>query len=125
MKNKTSKKEPAREKRIDYEIIVDCYDAWEQAMGWYYYLEDKLQFPFSATCVKRGAISPLKLKEKVDVVGLPPIEECEQEMFDEIVWNDRKFSVPLDQLEYAGRNRAARQAVEDWHYWVRQGYRFS
>lgn len=118
------KKEPAREERISMEIVVDAYDAWERAMGWYYYIEDNLEFPFTAICVKKRATSPLKLKERVDVVGLPPIEECEQEMFVEIIWNDRRFSVPLDQLGYAGRDREARQAVEDWHYWMSQGYRF-
>lgn len=118
------KKEPAREKRIDMEIVVDCYGAEEQAMGWYYYLEDNIEFPFAAICVKKRTISPLKLKERVDVVGLAPIEICGQEMFAEIIWNDRKFSVPLDQLGYAGRDKEARQAVEDWHYWMRQGYRF-
>ena len=121
---KTTRKEPAREKRIDKEIVVDCYGAGEQATGWYYYLEDNLEFPFTATCIKKRATSPLKLKERVDVVGLPPIEECEQEMFVEIIWNGRKFSAPLEQLEYSGRDKETRQAVEDWRYWVRQGYRF-
>ena len=121
---KTARKEPAREKRIDMEIVVDCYGAEEQATGWYYYLEDNLEFPFTAVCVKKRAISPLKLKETVEVVGLPPIEECEQEMFVEIIWNERKFSVPLAQLKYLGRDKETRQAVEDWHYWVGQGYRF-
>ncbi len=124
MKRKPGKKEPAREQRIEMEIIVDCYGAEEQAMGWYYYLEDNLAFPFPAICVKKRAISPLKLKEKAAVVGLPPPETCEQEMFVEVIWGDRKFAVPLDQLEYAGRDEDVRQAVEDWHYWVRQGYRF-
>lgn len=60
----------------------------------------------------------------MEVVGLPPINECEREMFVDILWNDRKFSVPLDQLEYASRDKETRQVIEDWHYWVRQGYRF-
>ena len=30
-----------REKRITMEIIVDAYGPEEQAMGWYYYLEEK------------------------------------------------------------------------------------
>ena len=28
------------------EIVVDAYEAEEQAMGWWYYLEDSLIFPF-------------------------------------------------------------------------------
>jgi hypothetical protein len=27
-------------------IIVDAYNEEEQAMGWYYYLDGKLNFPF-------------------------------------------------------------------------------
>lgn len=37
----------SREERIDEEIIVDCYGEAERAMGWYYYLEDRLEFPFT------------------------------------------------------------------------------
>ena len=37
-----------REKRITMEIIVDAYGPEEQAMGWYYYLEDTIEFAFSA-----------------------------------------------------------------------------
>lgn len=41
------------------EIIVDAYGPEEQALGWYYYLEGTLQFPFTAHCIARRAISPL------------------------------------------------------------------
>ncbi len=121
---KKKKKEPAGEQRISMEIVVDAYDAWEQAMGWYYYLEDKLKFPFPAACVKKRGISPLKLKENVHVVGMPPIDDCEHEMFVLILWEGRRFAVPLDQLQCEGRDKEARQAAEDWHYWKAQGYQF-
>jgi hypothetical protein len=39
----------AREHRIDYEVIVDCYDDYEVNMGWYCYFEEGLKFPFDAT----------------------------------------------------------------------------
>jgi hypothetical protein len=124
MIKKKAKKEPAREKRIDMEIVVDAYDALEQAMGWYYYLEDNLKFPFPATCARKRDISPLKLKEKVEVVGMPSIDECEWEMFVAILWEGRQFSVPLDQLECIGGDKKTKQAISDWHYWVSQGYQF-
>src|SRR2546422_331552 len=38
------------EQRIQQEIIVDAYGAEEQAMGWYYYLEEQLRFTFRAKC---------------------------------------------------------------------------
>jgi len=71
----------AREKRITWEILVDAYTPIEQAMGWYYYLENALQFPFTARCVVKRAISPLKKGDEVEVIGMAPEEECEHEMF--------------------------------------------
>ena len=37
----------ARE-RIELEAVVDAYNESERAMGWYYYLEERLKFPFKA-----------------------------------------------------------------------------
>jgi len=34
------KEDSRRERRIAMEIVVDAYGAWEQAMGWHYYLEE-------------------------------------------------------------------------------------
>jgi Calcium binding len=64
-------KDEAREQRIEMEIIVDAYGPEEQALGWYYYLEENLHVPFSARCVVRRAISPLQPGDKVEVVSLP------------------------------------------------------
>jgi hypothetical protein len=44
-----SKRDPVREERIHNEVVVDAYGPEEQAMGWYYYLDDKIRFPFRAT----------------------------------------------------------------------------
>ena len=49
-------KDEEREERIHMEIIVDAYGPEEQAMGWYYYLADNMQFPFSDRCVARRTI---------------------------------------------------------------------
>ena len=73
-------KRSARDRRIEMEIIVDCYGPEEQAMGWYYYLEGHLNVPFTARCTVRRAISPLKVGDKVEVIGMPPESECEHEM---------------------------------------------
>ncbi len=37
-----------REYRITMKIVVDAYDEYERAMGWYCYIQDKLDFPFTA-----------------------------------------------------------------------------
>lgn len=75
------KKDNARENRIMTEIVVDAHDPEERAMSWYYYLSDTLQFPFSATCKSQRQISPLKIGDAVEVVGIANGNECEREMF--------------------------------------------
>ncbi|MEQ9550538.1 MAG: calcium-binding protein [Coleofasciculus sp. G3-WIS-01] len=113
-----------REERITMEIVVDAYSPEEQAMGWYYYLQDTMQFPFTAVCISKRRISPLKEKATVEVVGMAPEEECEQEMFVEITWDDDTLAVPLIQLEAPEADAETQQAIADWHYWVNQGYEF-
>ena len=113
-----------RERRIQQEIVTDAHNAEEQAMGWYYYLEAQLGFPFRAKCIAPRAISPLRKGQEVEVVGLAPAQECEREMFITVTWEDRTLAVPLARLQTTQANKATRQAVEDWHYWVDQGYEF-
>lgn len=113
-----------REERITMEIVVDAYGPEEQAMGWYYYLQDTMQFPFTATCTSKRRISPLKEGATVEVVGMPPTDECEREMFVEIAWEGDRLAVPLSQLEAPKADEETQQAITDWHYWVNQGYEF-
>jgi len=61
------KRDPIREDRIHEEVIVDANGPEEQAMGWYYYLEDKLRFPFQAKCIVSKVVSPLRKGETVEV----------------------------------------------------------
>lgn len=113
-----------REERITMEIVVDAYGSEEQAMGWYYYLQDTMQFPFTATCISKRRSSPLKEGATVEVVGMAPEDECDREMFVAIDWEDDTLAVPLIQLEATEAEAETQQAIADWHYWVNQGYEF-
>lgn len=117
-------KSKAREDRIYMEIIVDAYGPEEQAMGWYYYLEEKLAFPFRAKCIAERRISPLREGDKVEVTGMAPESDCQHEMFVLLQWEGRMLGVPLSQLKGIGVEQDTKQAIEDWHYWVQQGYEF-
>ena len=118
------KKDETREHRIAMEAIVDAYDAEEQAMGWYYYLEEKLSFPYLTKCIARRAISPLQVGDEVEVLDMAPEEECQHEMFVMMRWEREGLGVPLSQLQVIHGDDDTRKAVEDWHYWVSRGYRF-
>jgi hypothetical protein len=111
-----------REERIRMEIVVDANGPEEQAMGWYHYLEDKLSFPFLTQCIARRAISPLRVGDEVEIVGMAPEAECEHEMFVLTRWEREALAVPLSQLEGVVVDDETRQAIEDWHYWVARGY---
>ena len=117
-------KDPEREERIVMEIIVDCYDEFERAAGWWCTLDDKLCFPFKAKCIKPMEISPFKVSEEVEVIGMAPEENCESDMIVIVKWQDRTFGVPLEQLEGVDVDDDTKQAIEDWHYWTDQGYGF-
>lgn len=117
-------RDEGREQRIEMEIVVDCYGPEEQAMGWYYYLEGKLTFPFHARCAGERAISPLRAGDEVEVVGMAPEDECEHEMFVQTRWNGLALAVPLSQLEGVTTDEQTSQAIEDWRYWVARGYEF-
>jgi hypothetical protein len=117
-------KDEAREYRIDMEIVVDAYDEEERALGWYYYLEDELRFPFRARCIVERRTSPLKAGEEVQVVGMAPEDDCMHEMFVEVQWSGRTLGVPLSQLEAIEADSETREAIKDWHYWIARGYQF-
>ncbi len=114
----------AREERISMEIIVDAYGGEEQALGWYSYLEGRLQVPFLARCTMERATSPLRVGDEVEVVGFAPEEECRHEMFVAIRWERRTLAVPLAQLAAIATDEMTQQAIEDWHYWVKRGHEF-
>jgi hypothetical protein len=118
------KKDPIREDRIRDEVIVDANGPEEQAMGWYYYLEDKLRFPFQAKCIVSKVVSPLRKGETVEVRRMAPEEACSSDMFVLIRWQDRNMAVPLSQLVAIDAGESTTEAVGDWHYWVAQGYCF-
>lgn len=116
-------KDKEREERITMEIIVDAYGPEEQAMGWYYYLQEKLHFPFLARCLTERAISPLRKGDEIEIAGLAPESECQHEMFVGTRWERRTLAIPLAQIQPLRVTDAETiEAVADWHYWVRQGY---
>jgi hypothetical protein len=111
-----------REARIHDEIVVDAYGPEEQAMGWYVYMENKLEFPFLTRCVADRAISPLRVDDQVEVIGMGPEDECAREIFVLTPWDRRSLAVPLMQLKVVRGEGETHEAVEDWRYWVERGY---
>jgi len=119
----TPKRDPKREARIIDEVIVDAYGPEEQAMGWYCYLEDKLHFPFRARCISQREVSPLRIGDETEIVGMASEDECGHEMFVKMRYERRTLAIPLAQmLPSVEADEETKEAIGDWHYWVGQGY---
>ena len=113
-----------REDRITMEIVVDAYDEVERVVAWYCYLKDRIRL-FTARCIARREISPLQVGDEVDVLRMAKKKECGHEMFVVIKWERDGLAVPLSQIKpLADTEPETKQAVEDWHYWVKMGYQF-
>jgi hypothetical protein len=112
------------ERRIIDEIVVDAYTEEERALGWYYYVEDKLKPPFTALCIVKRESSPLCKVETVDVIGIASEDECRHELLVSVRWAGQVLALPLAQLTPQTKLAATQQAVADWHYWVGQRYVF-
>ncbi len=119
-----SKKDRIRENRISDEVIVDASGPEEQAMGWYYYVDDKIRFPFRAKCIASTPASPLRKGETVEVRRMAPEEACAANMFVLVRWQSRNLVVPLSQLTAVDADAATIEAIGDWHYWLAQDYTF-
>lgn len=118
---KKPRKDPVREHRIHEEAIVDATPE-EQAMGWYYYLQGKISFPFNATCAVSKIISPLPKGEVVEVLRMAPEDACMKDMLVLVRWRGQRLAVPLSQLSAVAPDEATGEAIGDWHYWVAYGY---
>jgi len=119
-----SKKDAAREERIIMEAVVDAHGPEERAMGWYYYLEDRITFPFNAKCIVVNKRSPLELNERITVAKMAGEEDCEHDMYVEISWKSKTLTIPLSQIKPLNADEDTVEAIGDWHYWKSQGYLF-
>ncbi|MDY6937071.1 MAG: calcium-binding protein [Cyanobacteriota bacterium] len=110
-----------RENRITDEIVVDCYDESEIAMGWYCYLQDRLEFPFEAEWFAAGK----PRSQLVRAIGMADEEECQTHMCVEIEYCEGEIedaiSAPLEEIYPSGKSAQREEAIEDWRYWLEQG----
>lgn len=113
-----------RESRILSEVVVDAYGEEERAMGWYYYLNDKMRLPCSGRCREAVSTNPLNLGDMVDLLSMADVDICGADMYATVNWGLKSLDVPLRQIEVIDADDDTEEAIADWHYWVAQGYQF-
>jgi len=94
-------------------------------LGWYYYLEDRLQFPFTAKCRGEKQTNRLKKEDECKVIAMADPEECDSDMYVIIEDEGDHLAVNLSQLIPAKEDDTQTwKAIAAWHYWIDQGYQF-
>lgn len=102
-------------------IIVDCYDEYEQKLGWYHYLMEELDFPFTAYLrvesidQKPNVIHSVRI-EVIGFDGESTIDRC----YDFIVRAKyqeyiMKFFL-LDISDVRGSDKV-KASIDLWKYW--------
>ncbi|TXK36898.1 hypothetical protein FVR03_16535 [Pontibacter qinzhouensis] len=106
--------------KIDYEIIVDCYDETEVSMGWYYFFEENLEFPFKATVPLRKKDGSTEIKV-VKVVALASDEEgiTDNDFELEIENGEYLMDVSYSELTNIKASAQTREAFQIWDFWVK------
>jgi hypothetical protein len=89
-------------------------------MGWYYYLTDNISFPFPAKWLDENTNKGIQ----VTVLEMSSEEDCLEDMFVEIEYQDDVFSARLSDIEPLEVGEEAIQVITDWKYWVNRGYEF-
>lgn len=115
-----TKKEMQR--KIDYEIVVDCYNEDEVSSAWYIYLEDNIAFPFEAV-VQREKTDGSTVQKKVKVVGLGNEEqEVTGSDFDvEIEDGDYRCEIAFSNLSKIKAPAKTLEVLAIWRYWIGKG----
>lgn len=122
--NKSVPKDQAMEDRIDFEIVVDAYNSDEAAMGWYYYLQNHMHFPFQVKASNLRGTSILKPGEIATVVSMADEDECMSEIFVMVEFGEYCFDAPLEQLQPVNASEQTQISIQTWHYWCARGYNY-
>lgn len=110
--------DPAREHRILYEVIVDCYDEQEEFMGWYYYMADNLEFPITATV--RLPLRGGKTEEKtVQIIEVDPKSETGRAIRLGITeaGSERVHYISPEAIIRLDTTPENLEIINDWLYW--------
>ncbi len=107
------------QQKIDYEIIVDCHDEIEVSMGWYYFMEEAIKFPFRAVAGIKKRDGSIEKKE-VTITGLASDEEgFMNNDFDlEMEQSGYIANIAFSKLNSIKASSVTLEAFKIWNYWI-------
>ena len=112
---------------ITNEIVVDAKDADDVAMGWLYYMQAELLFPFEAKMEVKNR-NEEKSVVRIDVLDLSPDNENNNspEVILEVSekGSERVMDVRISKLQDVKADESTKNAVAIWKYWKSGKFRF-
>ena len=104
---------------IDMEIIVDCYDEYEQASGWHHYMMEALDFPFQATLRQKNAPHASRAEHVFEIFELEEFESIDDGLW--VLARNPEGDVESLELKSIwptspGTTRIT--AIEAWRHWL-------
>lgn len=124
--NGTGMTEEKMNEIIMLEIVVDAKDDDDVAMGWFYYMQDELEFPFEAEMEAKNRRGEKSVIE-IDVLGLS--SDNENNNSPEVILevsekgSERVMNVGISKLQNAKGDESTQNAVAVWKYWQAGKYR--
>lgn len=105
--------------KIDYEIVVDCYDDYEVAVGWVTTMNDEIDFPFSATAALKKKDGSLEQKT-VQIVGLASNEDDfhSNDFFLNMEFGEYIIPIAYAQLTNIVASEQTLDLFQCWNYWI-------
>jgi len=111
---------------IMMEIVVDAKDDDDVAMGWFYYMQDELEFPFEAEMESKNRRDETTVIQ-VDVLDLSSSNQnnTSPEVILEVSekGSERVMDVRISKLQNIKGEESTENAVAIWKYWEAGKYR--
>lgn len=111
---------------IQDHITVDCYDDYEKKMGWYYYLQDELDFPFIAYMpVKmKNQRSNTLISSEIEIIGLLGEDFIYRynDIMVEAELGEYIMNFPLSEIKNIKSSPENIAIISLWKYWFEKQY---
>lgn len=98
---------------------MDCYDEIEVSMGWYYFMEETLEFPFKATVPLKKRDGSTEMKE-VKITGLASDEEgfTGKDFNFQMENGEYLQTIAYSKLSNVKASPETLEAFKIWNYWL-------
>ena len=105
--------------KIDYEIVVDCYDDYEVAVGWITTMNDDIEFPFTATAALKKKDGLVEYKT-VQIVGLTSDEDDfhGNDFYLSMEEGEYIFPIAYSQLTNIVASEQTLELFQCWNHWI-------